>query len=56
MVGIFWSYRIMRYHFLMSIKFIRIFLLILIIIGFILLMTQPMWVPKVVAVLLRYYK
>ena len=30
------------------IKFIRIFLLILIIIGIILLLTQDMWVPKLV--------
>lgn len=35
-------------------KFVRIFLLVLIIIGIILLLTQNLWVPKIVDMILRY--
>ena len=38
------------------IGFIRIFLLVLIIIGLVLLLTQEMWVPKLVDKILEYQK
>jgi hypothetical protein len=39
---------------LLMIKFIRIFLLVLIIIGIGLLLTQSLWVPEVVAFILAH--